>query len=338
VDGRDTIREMKWCSAMVSLVTVFLFTNVSGVFAQVLVPAGRNGDFSASGYGTCEFIELVNNGIGFLIGLFSLLAVIVFVYAGFLMVSSAGNMPRIQQARGLFTNVAIGLVIMLSAFLVVNTILSVLSGGSAFNWETIECSYENQTGEAVGIDITLEQYVASGRWVSTGSEYGGGGGQVSPGGTCSIVTSGACSVDSLRPYFGARAEEASQICNMESGGAPVASRSDICCGSHDPSQCDNYSFSGGYFQINILAHGNSLGCASNFYERNGSGTQGDCIRRTSEGICIGWSCRITDVPAYQSCMARTMSQDTNFATAGRLFNQSGFQPWSWSARRCNVPF
>jgi hypothetical protein len=79
-----------------------------------------------------------------------------------------------------------------------------------------------------------------------------------------------------------------------------------------------------------------MGCGK-FYERNGSsGAQGDCIMRNAKGICIGWSCKITNNSAYEACMAKTMNRDTNFQMAGKLFRQRGFSPWAWSAELCNI--
>jgi len=361
---------MKWC--YITVVTVFFFsslmlmggTSVSadGTFEDRgivdgdptpvggIVPSGAN-EYKPDGYGSCEFVELVNNVMQFLIGLSVILAVIVFIYAGYLMVLSRGDVGQVQQAKGLFANVAIGVVLMLSAFLIINTILSIMLGGSekALNWSSIECSYENKVGKPVTYSISLEDHneliklIDEGQWFSTGGAFTGGvsGGSIAVGGSCGVRTSGACSVENLRPFFGARAEEASQICNKESGGAPVKSGSDLCCGSQNPADCAGApSFSGGYFQVNILAHSNKIpGCSAGFYDRNGSaGTQGNCIRRNGRSVCTGWSCKITNTTVYNRCMAGTMDRDTNFAIAKKLFNSSGFKPWAWSAKICNIPY
>lgn len=187
---------MKWCNVVVSVMVVFFFTSVDSIFAQGIVPAGKE-DFKGSGYGTCEFVELVNNGIAFLIGLFALLAVIVFIYAGYLLVSSRGNVAVMQQAKTLFTNVLIGLVIMLSAFLVINTILGIMVGGSSgiLNWASPPCSYENQAGNPAVIDISLTTHTAEilvpngdGTSVSLTSTAGGPTGGSIRAGACDTST------------------------------------------------------------------------------------------------------------------------------------------------------
>lgn len=76
--------------------------------------------------------------------------------------------------------------------------------------------------------------------------YGDGGGRDREI-TCEPATSGDCTVDNLRPYFSSYANEASIICNAESGGNPEAVN-DGCLAGISP------DFSIGLFQINMLAH------------------------------------------------------------------------------------
>lgn len=70
---------------------------------------------------------------------------------------------------------------------------------------------------------------------------GGSGG----GGTCEVITdpNNPCSVEKLRPYFGAKAEEASQICNAE-GAKPFTYIKSAC-------KDGGYDYSVGPFQINL---------------------------------------------------------------------------------------
>ncbi len=168
-----------------------------------------------------------------------------------------------------------------------------------------------------------------------GGSSGSGGGAY--GGTCQVLTSGPCSVANLRPIFGNRAEDASRICNKESGGNAIESRSDICCGPN--ANCSGApSFSGGYFQINILAHANLIpGCnLSSFFTRNGSTAQGNCVRRNANGICTGWSCSIVRNQAYNTCMRGARDSATNLRIAGQLYDSRGFDPWRNSKNLCSV--
>lgn len=84
----------------------------------------------------CTFTELIalfNLIINFL--LFKLaapLAVLAFVYAGFLYITAAGDTGKIAKAHDIFKNVLIGLILAFGAFLIVTAILKGLDTDSDF--------------------------------------------------------------------------------------------------------------------------------------------------------------------------------------------------------------
>ena len=84
------------------------------------------GEFIQCGFG--EFLNLVNRVVSFI--LFSLvvpIAAIMFFYAGFIMITSGGESADGRtKAKKIFTNAVIGLVLAAAAWLIVNTILSIL--------------------------------------------------------------------------------------------------------------------------------------------------------------------------------------------------------------------
>ncbi len=324
------------------------------VVPEGLVPACPVGEpncadpYSADNYGPCELVALVNNVVSFLIGIASVLAVITFVYAGYIMVLSQGNPSQIGKAKELFVNVLIGYVILLTAFLVVNTILSMMVGStsSLLNWNQIECSYAYRAGvpttemEALGQEtvsaMNFEGSVVVNRYEGTstgGVDYGQGGSAGSTGGSCSVITNpqNYCYPGNLG-CFGSRAEDASKICNIESAGgnARAVSGTDLCE--------DGASFSGGLFQINILAHYDKLpGCSNNFFMKNGDGTQGTCLDERN-GYCAVRDCRITDPAVYDACMNATFNPDLNIDIACQLFDNRGgtFGDWAYSANKCGI--
>lgn len=303
-----------------------------------IVPAGLD-NYSPDGYGSCEFVELVNNVLQFLIGLSALLAVIVFIYAGYLMVSSRGDVGQIQQAKGLFANVAIGFVLMLSAFLIINTILSIMvgSGSGILNWQTIECSYAFESGDPEDYKIVLSSYDPDWIVVAPGGITASSSVGDTAGGTCSVVsnTANACHPNKLG-CFGARADDASQICNIESGGGNIkaVSGTDLCK--------DKASFSGGLFQINILAHYGSIpGCTNDFFQKTGSGTQGDCLRYAGPSdnpYCAIRNCEIVKDDVYRTCMNALFDPSFNINKACSLYNSDGkaFGDWDYSANKCSI--
>ena len=105
----------------------------AGVMAQGLVPCGGEDDPC----GTEDIVKLVENVVEFLITILSALAVIVMVYAGFRMVTAGGNENEWQAAKGMFTNVVIGIIIVLAAWLIVDTILELLTGTGFSGWPLI---------------------------------------------------------------------------------------------------------------------------------------------------------------------------------------------------------
>ena len=71
----------------------------------------------------CHVIELGQRIINFLVGIASFLAVGLFAYAGWLMLSAAGDTGKVSTAHGIFTNVVVGMVIVLAGWLIVDTVM-----------------------------------------------------------------------------------------------------------------------------------------------------------------------------------------------------------------------
>lgn len=373
-------------------VVAVLFILPMTVGAADLVPeCGGDGQPACQ---ACYAVELVNNVVSWLVMILGVIAAILIVVAGARLVTSGGNASAMEAAKSSMTNLIIGYIIVLSAWLVMDYGLRALlvEGGSAqFGvWNAIGCVAQPVSNTVVVVQDPVD-------WISVGTEEGaivrnecsslpngsyncsaqrqicsnGGGvpredtstnpwrvictypppaggsagagqssgssGSGAVGGSCSVLNSGPCSVASLRPIFGSRAEDASRICNKESGGNPVESRSDICCGPG--ANCSGApSFSGGLFQINILAHANLIpGCnLSSFFTRNGSTPQGNCVRRNARGICTGWSCSIVRNSAYNACMQGARNTTTNLRVTKILYDSRGFQPWANSRNLCSV--
>lgn len=108
------------------------------MFLPALVMAQDSG-LIPCGYGdnpcdTGDVATFVNGLIDFLIRMLGIIAVIVMVYAGFMLVTSGGDEGKWTKAKELFTNVVIGIVIILAAWLVVDTIMSALTGDGLDVW------------------------------------------------------------------------------------------------------------------------------------------------------------------------------------------------------------
>jgi hypothetical protein len=71
----------------------------------------------------CSLIQLFDNVIDFLFTIFTLAAVAMVMYVGFKMVTSQGSSEAWEEGKKMFSNLVIGFVIFLSAWLIVDTIL-----------------------------------------------------------------------------------------------------------------------------------------------------------------------------------------------------------------------
>lgn len=62
--------------------------------------------------------------INFFLGFLGLLAVVMIIYGGFLYVSSAGNEENVGKAKKILIYAAIGIILIIASFALVNTILT----------------------------------------------------------------------------------------------------------------------------------------------------------------------------------------------------------------------
>ena len=92
------------------------------------------GSGSPTDYNLCTLRDLANNLINFAVYLSVFVATLMFAYGGFLYVSGSANEGNIKKAHSVFTKTVIGLVIILIAWLIVNIVLSVLTGQSVADW------------------------------------------------------------------------------------------------------------------------------------------------------------------------------------------------------------
>lgn len=86
-----------------------------------LVPCGNKGQPACNFY---MLIKLVQNIINFLVYMAAPVAAVAFAWAGVLYLTAAGDEKKIGQAHTIFTDVLIGLGIVLSAWLIVKLIVT----------------------------------------------------------------------------------------------------------------------------------------------------------------------------------------------------------------------
>lgn len=96
----------------------------------------------------CSLVQLGQNIVNFLVYFSTLLATILVAYAGFKMLTSADNPGAISSAKKLFWSVLWGFAILLSAWLILDTIMRVLFENSDLRkteygrpWNEILCNF-----------------------------------------------------------------------------------------------------------------------------------------------------------------------------------------------------
>lgn len=88
----------------------------------------------------CDALKVIANIVNFFVQVAFSLAALVIVYGALLMMMSGGSEERFRKGKGAVMNAVIGIVITLSSWLIVNTILNLLDVGSGFlPWSEITC-------------------------------------------------------------------------------------------------------------------------------------------------------------------------------------------------------
>ena len=120
------------CTGVVAMIGVGISTwSVPMVAAaQSLIPCSGND------CGTCELVALAQNVVAIIIILSVSIAVLVFMWAGYLMLSAAGSASQIQRGKQVMTDAVIGFVILLCGWLIVDVMLKSLLPGGTINTGT----------------------------------------------------------------------------------------------------------------------------------------------------------------------------------------------------------
>lgn len=100
----------------------------------------------------CNLVDMTNQIIKWLLGMIFLIFAALMTVAGFGLVTSGGNPSALSAAKAKFTNALVGIVIVFSAWLIVNTIMVKLvsDGTTAGNitgwgpWSQVECSEQTK--------------------------------------------------------------------------------------------------------------------------------------------------------------------------------------------------
>ncbi len=259
-----------------------------------------------------KYINLI---IKLVIGISAVLAVVMIVMGGIEYMGSeliSGKESGIERIQ----NAILGLLIALGAYALLNTI----------NPDLLKSDINIPEAK---VTVTLTE-LPGGVYSSTG---GAGAGI---GGTCSVETKpdNACSSAKLaNSCFGNRANEASKICGVESGGG----RTDVKSGSDLLNNGNGPSYSIGLWQINLTVHEvGGLNCPSAFTGKCGKDTV------VMSGPKVG-NCSVSIKPdkmdLYNACVQAAQDPVKNTQVACKIYGETGnsFTPWAYSANKCSVP-
>jgi hypothetical protein len=339
---------------------VLLFVIVPGVFVSAqqfpgdggvsgIVPCGDT-DAGEQPCQACHVIGLAEELFDLIIFVAVFIAVIMIAFAGYKYITAQGDTGKVSDAHKLFRSVTIGLIIILSAWTVVDVLLKTFYGGQLGPWNSIDCVAQpaNTTGGQQQGGVA----------VGPGGATGGGGGR------CTAASaSSPCSVESLQSRGGSWGDASvastmSTICNRESGGNPLVRPStDLLwntqgqcpsgtTGSGVGGQC---GFSFGLFQINIAANrincgGQELNCPSAFRLADSSCRPASWCSATRPNCACGASgfgMQIANQDLYNRCVAAAQNPQCNTENAQRMYDQAarrgnGLAPWRSDLRICGI--
>ncbi len=150
-------------------------------------------------------------------------------------------------------------------------------------------------------------------------------------GTCDPLSSGPCTPENLADKCDWNANDASQVCNVESGGvADRGSSVDVVADNGACGSGGGLPFSTGLFQVNLRVHKiGGLDCPSAF---TGS-------FKWSGGQVVSNTVTIVDCPLYRKCVAAANDPALNIAKACELYGGRGrnWADWLVTANKCNLP-
>ncbi len=119
-------------------------------YAQIVPCGSRTGEFmngvdvGAISCDLCHVGQLFQNIINFLVGFSIPVAILAFGIAGWFMFTSGQSPTRLEKGKKIFGSVLIGFLVVVSGWLIVQTILSVLVKDTFFigsSWDNLDCDH-----------------------------------------------------------------------------------------------------------------------------------------------------------------------------------------------------
>ena len=185
---RSLVRLLRALPLAVLFLPVMVYAQQKG-----LVPCGNNLNSSdylgATACNLCDFGQLIQNVINYLLFVSIPFGVALFFYAGVLLVTSGGSQEKITRGKKIFSAVIIGFLVVCTAWLVIQTVVlglvtdnTIFTGGS---WNSVKCADNSQRTRDSKISDLLDfgkpSTVRPGGGGTGGGGTGGGTGTPKPG-------------------------------------------------------------------------------------------------------------------------------------------------------------
>lgn len=124
---------------------------LSPTIAAASTPFGGFVTCEGAGCSACNFVDMINIIIKWLLGFVFVIFAVLMVSAGFGLVTSGGNQSALDSAKSKFQNAIVGIIIILAAWLIVDTVMKGLVKGdgdlggtfTGFGpWSEVQCQVQ----------------------------------------------------------------------------------------------------------------------------------------------------------------------------------------------------
>ena len=311
------------------------YSGVESSISTYLCTPSQNGNGGGQDIYNC-----INKLYRFAIVVAGIVGMFMIMIAGYMYMSAGGNGEAVTKAKGWITSSIAAMVILLLGYVFLQALNPQLVEFKSIQPEGLTSTAGTQPGGTTPGGTTPGGTTPGGTTPGGTTPGGTTPGGTTPGGAvgngqCSVLSNGVGSVANLQSTcFSSNATAASMIAGIESGGDPTRkSQTDVCK--------DGSVFSMGLFQVNIIANGSNIGgpCANprSFFQVNGSGTQGTCLRKSSNNICIQYDCQVTDQNKYNACVSYITDAANNINYSCKISNNgSNWGMWAYSANKCGL--
>lgn len=121
---KKVVKQLLLVSALTTLALIaFNAFGVSPVMAQAIAPEDQPGIVGQLSGGQTGLRGIALTIVNFFLTFLGLLAVVMVIYGGFMYVGSAGNPETVEKAKKILLYAAIGIIVIIVSFALVNTIL-----------------------------------------------------------------------------------------------------------------------------------------------------------------------------------------------------------------------